>query len=547
MRCNDQVTPWVRSGAFNSYWTYSFINRSAFFSMIPAPYFDFMARFVQNWLWWNDGFVPYFHDRDQGIPSTRIGTALVEKAARKVVGGRVMFKNAGKDSTTEQVNPAVVKISGWADKTDFDKTVRLAVKYAAAAGTSLVKINRGNGGFWTEALRFDSFLPSIGADGSVAAVDCFLRCFTNLGATGVKPADGAALTAYYVVEKRYFGTYVKADGEVLKNTPMCDYVIKRQDGSITQGLFVSRSSAGEVSFRDLPNAMKRSIGRAFPDIAFDAPTLLPFADTLGAELVKWTDCVSALPEVPFGESLLSPIIAQLMSWDYYHAAANTDMYLGRGRVLVPKHIQGVNSGGYNAGMDDFLYTKVESTDPEGVKPTPMQFDLRAEDWRGIRDRLIQDISILTGLNISTIASFIADNTAARTAREISTEENETAEFVNEKRAIVEKPLNRIIKTITRSLGESDTVVIRWSAAGLTNRYALAEILGMALAGGFVSKHKAVQMFNFDDDTQQVQEEYDRIRKEEEKLNIGYGTPIDDMGGDMNEYSEQLDEQASHIN
>ena len=207
-----------------------------------------------------------------------------------------------------------------------------------------------------------------------------------------------------------------------------------------------------------------------------------------------------------------------MSWDYYAAASNTDMYLGRGRVLVPAYMQNKASrGDYNTGIDGFIYTKVPSTNPDGQNPVPLQFDLRSQSWTEIRTRLIQDISIITGLNISTIASFISDSTAARTAREISTEENETADFVNEKRTIMEKPINKILKLVCRYLGFVDTVAIRWSGTGLTNRYALAEILNMGLSGGFLSRYKAVQMFNFDDDTQQVQEEYERIiheRKDE---------------------------------
>ena len=130
------------------------------------------------------------------------------------------------------------------------------------------------------------------------------------------------------------------------------------------------------------------------------------------------------------------------------------------------------------------------------------------------------------MNISTIASFIQDTTAARTAREISTEENETAEYVNDKRAIIEKPLNKILQLVTKYYGFSDEVVVRWSGAGLTNRYALAEILSMAVQGGFLSQYKAVQMFNYDDDDAQVQEEYERIVADGESK----GT-FDDFGGD----------------
>jgi hypothetical protein len=94
--CNQEIAPYMQNVAFNNYYTYSFISRASYYAMISPQYYSFMNRFVKNWLWWYDGYVPYFHNSEQGIPSTRIATALVNKIAKKVVGGRVMYKNAGK-------------------------------------------------------------------------------------------------------------------------------------------------------------------------------------------------------------------------------------------------------------------------------------------------------------------------------------------------------------------------------------------------------------------------------------------------------------------
>lgn len=526
---NENIAPWMRTAAFNNYWTYSFVNRSSFYALVSSEYRDFMNRFVQNWLWWYDGWVPYFHSEDKGIPSTRIATALVNKAARKVVGGRVMFKNAGKDSTSTVVNPTLDFVSGkWAQDTDFDIVVNDAVRYAAAAGTALLKLNVSERGkLWAQALRFDSFLPTVGADGEIEDVKCFIRCFTDMNGAA---REGGRFESFYVVEHRFFGEYKRITGEVLYNAPLVSYCVHRQSGSITNGQYVQVGEGGAVPFSSLPKAMRKSIGNAFSGIRFDVPSLLPFKDSLGCELVKWSSGVSSLPELPFGESFLSPIISHLMSWDYYSAAANTDMYLGRGRVMLPKPLKNATEGGnFNEGFDSFSFTNYPAnpmSDGDN-KPVPIQFELRAGDWSEIRNRLIQDISINTGLNISTIASFVNDNTAARTAREISTEENETAEYVNYQRVILEKPINRILKLVTLYHGLPDTVVIRWSAAGLTNRFALAEILQIGLSSGFLSQYKAVQMFNVDDDTQQQQEEYDRIKEEQKRSSF-----------DMNPFEDQ---------
>lgn len=527
--------PMVQTGAYNCYWTYSFIGRSPFYAMVKADMSDFMQRFVRNWLWWADGWVPYFHSAEKGIPSTRLAQALVEKTARKIVGGRIMFKNAGKDETVEEVNPALAYVAKWAKEVDFDEVVKKAVNYATAGGTSLIKMTvDGEGNWCPEALRFDQFIPMLDHRGKVLACDTFIRCFTDLGVRGQKIEEGNSLSAYYVIEHRYFGDHKKIDGTCIENVPLCRYSIKKAAGSVTNGQFVTNDEAGEIEFRNLPSDIKRKIGRSFIGITFDREFVLPFRD-LGCEILKFTKGVNGIPELPFGESLLAPIITHLEQWDYYNACAMTDMYLGRGRVLAPKAIQGANSGAYNAGIDEFMFTRFESVNPEEQKPIPVQFELRAEEWSEIRTRIIQDISITTGLNISTIASFVNDNTAARTAREISTEENETADFVNDKRAMFEAPLNRIIEMITEKAGFTDEVVIRWSGAGLTNRYALAEIINMGKQGNFISDYKAVQMFNYDDDTHQVQEEYERCIKDKEQ---GFDTSFGADFGGMNDEDER---------
>ena len=527
----QNIAPPLRSGVFNDNYTYSYISRAAYYSMISAEYTSFMNRFVRNWAWWADGWVPYFHSQEKGIPSTHIGSALVSKIARKIVGGRVMFKNAGKESNKDVSNKALNFISSeWSKDVDFDSVISRLAEYTAAVGTGLIKLNYDYKGLWLDALRLDSFLPVIGARGDIIAVKCFLKCFTNLG---IQRKNGQTVSNYYVVEYRHYADYEKADGAIEKNVPVVEYCVFKSSGDIISGNYIQQGENGRIPMSKLPIEERSTIGKSYPDIIFDKPIRLPFKD-LGCELVKFTKGITGLPEVPFGESFLAKIICYLQEWDYYHAAANTDMYLGRGKVLMPKSFASNGKGGYNTGFDDFAFTQYQSTSPDEHEPQPIQFAIRAQEWTETRTRIIQDIAINTGLNISTIASFLNDATAARTAREVSTEEDETAGYINDKRAGFEEPINKILKRVTEYYGYSDTVVVRWSSAGLTNRYALAEIINMGLQGGFLSKYKAVQMFNFDDDTVQVDEEYKRCTEEGNQMNFSE----DDYYADGEETAKQ---------
>ena len=511
---DNAFAPWQGNAAFNMYWQYSYVNRAAFYALVSAEYRDYMTKWVQNALWWYDGWVPYFHSPDQGIFSTKIAAAIVDNTARKVTGGRLMFKNAKKEKMVKDadgryiVNAALAFIANeWSVRSNFQREVKKAICFAAAAGTSLLKLDKRGGELKVSAFRQDGFLPVVDFDGKVVDVVCFVKSFTDLYTRGSEQA----FTNYYVVEHRYF-----AECGIEKSAPMVRYEIRRSTGVITSGQDYNIDGEG-IPFADLPKKMKSVIGKAFDGIIFDAPVRLPFDGELGVQLVKWTDSVGALPELPFGEGMLTRIIPYLQSYDYYFSACNTDMYLGRGRVILPGAMQSAKASSQNSGWKDMIYSKPPySGSGEDDKPIPVQFDLRSQSWTEIRNMLIQNIAMSEGLNVASVASFLQDNTASKTAREISTEESETALYVEDKHQILETPINALLETVTRYYGYTDTVVLRWNTAGLTNAYTRAEMTSMAVGGGFMSRQKALQINYPDLDEYQLQEEYDNILADDER-------------------------------
>ena len=530
---NNEFAPWQKGAAFNAYWTYSFVSNSSFFAKIRGVFKPFMNKCVQNWLWWYDGWVPYFHDAERGIMSTGLAKAIVDRTAKKVSGSRIMFKNAFKERGSEkgtEVNPSLKAIAQWADDTNFTRTVKMATRFALAAGTALVKINRdGKGQFTTEAVRFDRFLPCVDNSGKLQEVTIYLLANIPLASEDKSKQN----SVYTLEEHRYYGDYTKADGKTeIHDAPLCEYQVHEYTKPVNNGVSSSSEYIGRVNWKSVPSQVRKVIRDNY-GVIIDKPFLLPFTD-LGCELVTSADCVGNYPDLPFGESLLANIIPHLQEYDYYHSAMCTDMYLGRGKVLLPKGISGTgsNSSAYN-GLDETLYDQIPHTNPDEQQPIPIQFELRAAEWQVIRNTIIENIAINTGLSSTTIASFLNDN-SAKTAREISTEENETAGFVDDMRAVIEAPLNRILDRIRLAKGLADKVVIRWSNASLQNKYTTAETLNLARQGGYISQYKAVQMFNSDDDDIQVQEEYDRIKAEEPQ---GYDdTDSGDYfgnGGDIN--------------
>ena len=528
----DGTAPWLNNAAFNTYWTYNYSTKAAFYAVVSPRYYYFMMRYVQHWLYWYDGYSPYFHNSSNGIFSTHLATSLVNRLADKVSGGQLMFKNSGKETGTGEPNEALAFISTkWAPQVDFARVRNLATRFAAAGGTALIKANVDEKGIWAEALRFDNFVPEVDFRGNVVKVTCFLQQYTNM----TKSREGQSNESYYLVEERYFGD-ITSGKITLRNKPLVKYCVKKATSVVGASTDVSQIQGESVDFSRLPREVRDSILKNYNVLRFDTPQLLPFNNWLGVELVRWTDTVSDIPQLPFGESLLAPCIAYLITYDYYYSAFATDLYTGRARVLIPKPFLNNKSNdknaNFNQGFDNYLYQQYPSSaagavNGEPEKPTPLQFDLRASDWKVIRDTIVENIALNIGVNTSTLASFLSD-TGAKTATEVSTDENETAGYINNQRAIIEKPFNRFLKHVTEYYGFSDAVELRWSAAGLTNRRNLAEIINVAKQGGFLSRRKAVEMMNYDDDTAQVEEEISRIEKEESERS--YNSDINSIFG-----------------
>jgi hypothetical protein len=191
------------------------------------------------------------------------------------------------------------------------------------------------------------------------------------------------------------------------------------------------------------------------------------------------------------------------------------MYLARGRVLVPKALQSplAKTGVQNAGLDDFLYTKIETQNTDGQKPEAIQFALRADEWKSARNMLLESIATSIGMSVSTLASYISDG-GNRTAREVSAEESATTLFIENARRRFEKPINDLISAVLRYYGYVDDVEIRWSRAGMTNQTVLVDTLTKAVNAGLISEKKAHHAFNYDDDEEQNEEDYELVKEQQ---------------------------------
>jgi hypothetical protein len=481
-------------------------NNNDFYKLLPSQYYTFYNNWVRLWLYWYDGYVPWIHGTQSGLLSTCIGTTIVNRAADQVFGGNLMFANARKPKITvekngKEIGKALDFISNdWALETDFRSKVKSAIRDAFAGGFSLLKINNDGGNLWIDKLRADRFYFEKTGRGQLRKVVALLSVYES---TTNKNSN----KRYSLIEERRF----EQIGIFGKEIPVVEYKI--YDTTTQVQYFTVNDNF--VRFEDLPASVRKAFKAEYGTCRLNKPLALNGFKSLGCYYLKGSDDVSNIPQVGLGESLLANILTYLYEYDFYNTCFNTDMYLARGRILVPKGMQSpmAKTGAQNAGLDDFLYTKVETMNTDQQKPEPIQFALRAAEWKEARNMLIESIATGIGFSVSTLASYLSDG-SNRTAREVSAEESATTLFIENARRRFEKPLNDCISDVLRFYGYTDDVEVRWSRAGTTNTTVLVDVLSRAVNSHLISEKKAHSAFNYDDDEEQNAEDYKLVQEEQ---------------------------------
>lgn len=485
---------------------FQWTNTNEFYSMLPTPYMGFYQNWVKFWLQWADGYVPFIHGGQYGLLSSCIGTSIVNLVTDKTVGAGIMYKNARKPKAVklnEEGKPMGQALdffaNNWALETDFNNKVKQGIKFSFAGGFSLLKLNVTDGELWVDALRADRFYLDITQNGKIR------RCVSMLSFYNDMTPDNKAGKKYGLVEERYYAKVGMFETEI----PVVEYKI--YDSSV-QIQYFDTGKYNHIDWEQLPNKVRKAFKEEYGNMRLNEPQALNGFLDLGVYLFKGSSDISNLPQLALGESILANITTYLYQYDHCNTAFNTDIYLARGRVLLPKFMQnGREQGGNPSGFDDFLFTKTPSINPDENKPEAVQFDLRAQEWKETRNFILENIASGIKISASSLASYLQGGTM-RTAREVSAEEDATTLFVENARMRYEPVINKIIAQVLRFYGYIDDVEVRWSRAGMTNQTVLVDTLTKAVNSGLISPQKAHALFNYDDDEEQQLEDYKKVEE-----------------------------------
>ena len=532
-------------------------NHSAFYAIYPSYYIPFANGWLRKWLQWFDGYVPGIHDGVSGIISTRLATTLCYRLGEQVFGGGLLYSNS---ADTKDAKRALKFISGkFNEDADIDNQLLKAFILSAGGGTAYVKTNKDNDGeLWVDTWRADQCWSDVDFKGRVNRAKFLVAKYTKTVPTKIDETNN-----FYLVEERFIANrkdakdYKKEYRDEIQGFLLppnlhigqsyVRYQVFRLQGVVSdfnQGVNLGRA----LNWEDIPSDIKQGIIDAYGTIKLNVPNKLPFTD-LGVDIFKWTSFISNLPQLPYGESVIAKIQAYLFEYDFMNSSMNTDIYLGRGRVIVPKSLQSPrpngSHGGYNQGLDSFIFTKVDYASTEDKKPEAIQFELRSQEWMNIRNNLLESIATAIGISPSTIASYLND-ASARTAREISSEESATALFVENRRKLFSKPINDLIKRVLLYYGFSDCVVAKFSKSGQTNTTLVTENTISAYGAKLMSQYQAVKNINPDMSEEELQAEISRINEEQEKLRqaneqMGFSDYTGEFGGINEEINRDSEE------
>jgi hypothetical protein len=502
--------------------TYSYVGNTSFYAITNKTYYDYYYRVIRRCSWWLDGYVPTFHDVRNGIFSTRLATSLVKGVGNQIVGKKVIFKEAKASD-----GKAIDFISKqWQNAADFQGAVRNGVKYAIGLGTSAIKLNKSGKDLWAEAVRLDYFYFESDFRGNLVEITFLIKHYANANAQNKQKSEDN----FYLVEKRYFKTEKrnrteKINGEfkVFEETvkvPKVVYQIHKYTGKTLNNYTYDPTLVETIRWDSIPKNVRDSIKRDYSVIEIGEEQNLPFYNHLGVELLRFDNNDVTLPQIPFGTPIIQDILSYLMAYDLAWSYSVRDMYLAKGMVIAPKPMTPDNLlGNTNVfqGLDRTIYEFIPSVDPEKQQPMSVQFNLRTAEWVQTQDNILKKIATTMGMSPKTIAGYLDDAQGQKTATEIDAEDDATISFIEIKRGIFERALNKLLQVVTDFYGFVDNIEVRFATPSLVNQDKIIDRAIRLLDSGLADEEEALKLIYPDDDERQIQERVAKMKVKQNEL------------------------------
>lgn len=385
---------------------FDFYVNNTFYLLAPDYYRSFYSIYLNRCLAVYDGWVNGFHNVKSGLTPQRMLQSITTGLNNMLFAHGIDFSGSKADYDF------AVK---WAKKTKFYKAIKKAHKFAIAGGTSLLKLNRENKELFASAHRIDTFFVDIDANGEISSVKVFFDAIHNTNKAGTREHFG-------ICEERYFNEEGK---------PCVMATVYKAIGNL-QTEVQSRQNIGSTRMRweQLPPDVKNYIKKCYPSVVLDKEQYLPFPNSLGCYLLKFTDDIPQIPNTPFGQPIGDILWTENFQFDQMKYFEKNEVDLARARALVPEEMWNKDDPAYDdRALDQRFYQKVSSVNGDDDKVTPIQFALRGTDMKTQMENIYKDCAFKLNVSASSIASFLSEGAGARTATEIISERTKSDTWI----------------------------------------------------------------------------------------------------------------------
>lgn len=378
--------------------------------------------------------------------SMNVGYAVKKAAVSLIKGDSIIFN--GDDNATAFLSDI------WAKKSNFARFLASAIDYTLTGGTCAVKTDiDGKGRTSLSAFRVDRFYANTTGDGEVVEAMFMINMLSKQ-----KSETGGG--QYWLVEHRYF-----KDGK-----PTVMFKIHVNGGVAGSEVMPTVFGKG-LPKSALSSDMLRLLSRQ--GIVLNTPMALPF-NGLGVRLLLNTTTNSVVPGLRMGDPLLYGTEDLIWSIDTVFCGTVIDVLNGEGKVLAPKKFltevkQALQGAGlkvnekraesYADNDDGLTYVSVEHD--KDFSPMSVQFNIRSAEYTAMYEFYLRELVAHTGFSPTSIFPFLQDN-SARTATEITAEENKTRATIKAWHELNIPTLNEAIEEILRVEGFTGTVTLQLS-------------------------------------------------------------------------------------
>ncbi len=464
----------------------NFVDNSTYYTQLNWRWLNYMQMVVRPCIAYSLGAI----DGGNGTAlSAAAGMAITKGAARLISGDKTMF--LGKDLPCRFLSDI------WSPAVNFNRTKARAIEFMLEGGTSVIKWNKTRAGLNTlSAFRIDRTLFSTNDDGEVISIVFFISLFSEMINTDTK-----AECVYWLTEERKYN----AEGEkVIK------YKVFSKGGTETTPILPDPELDG-VQLEFLPVKVRNELKKlGVPALNEEIP--LDARDGLGVWLLPRTASNSCIPEAPLGDPLLYGCLDVLWSIDVVFSGMLIDVLNGEGKIICPKQFLQATLAALQAqnpatnfqvttselgtyGDESFVYIMPSGFEKEKQAPLPIQFDIRAEQYGKMLEIYERLAAVRSGYSPTSIFPYLTPDNSAKTATEITAEENLTRASVRDSHNIIIPVFSRAIREILYQEGyDSDGVQVQFGDY-IGNKLQFDENIRQNYASGLIPKEIAIKQIN----------------------------------------------------